>query len=240
MKKIFLFVIFSALAITISLPVVTRAQMMGNIGNSTVVNNQIIQEEAEGKAILGKLQSQQTSCANLTDDNFEKLGDYFMGQMMGSSHSAMDALMTQRIGEDNNRLMHIALGKRFSGCNTSAVFPSQGESFLPMMGMMGGWSSSNSNNNYQPNNFNSMMGNYYNNGYSMMGYGGIGWIPMILWWTLIIVGIVLLIRWITNQSRTGSGNHGKTSTALDTLKDRYAKGEIDKKEFEEKKKDLTS
>jgi len=231
MKKIFLFVIFSALAITISLPIVTRAQMMGNIGNSPVVNNQIIQEEAEGKAILGKLQSQQTSCANLTDDNFEKLGDYFMGQMMGSSHSAMDALMTQRIGEDNNRLMHIALGKRFSGCNTSAVFPSQGESFLPMMGMMGG--SSSSSNNYQPNNFNSMMGNYYNG-------GGIGWLPMILWWILIIIGIVLLVRWISNQSRNGSGNHGKTSAALDTLKDRYAKGEIDKKEFEEKKKDLIS
>ena len=235
MKKILLFGIVTAFILTVSLPVITRAQMMGNIGNSTTVNNQIIQEEAEGKAILGKLQSQQTSCANLSDDNFEKLGDYFMGQMMGSSHSAMDALMTQRIGEDNNRLMHIALGKRFSGCDTSAVFPSQGASFLPMMGMMGGWSSS--YDNYQPNNFNSMMGNYYNNGYSMMGYGGLGWLPMILWWTLIIIGVVLLIRWITNQSRTG---HGKTSTALDVLKERYAKGEIDKKEFEEKKKDLTS
>ena len=238
MKKILLFGIVTAFILTVSLPVITRAQMMGNIGNSTTVNNQIIQEEAEGKAILGKLQSQQTSCSNLSDDNFEKLGDYFMGQMMGSSHSAMDALMTQRIGEDNNRLMHIALGKRFSGCDTSAVFPSQGASFLPMMGMMGGWSSS--YDNYQPNNFNSMMGNYYNNGYSMMGYGGFGWLPMILWWTLIIIGIVLLIRWIINQSRNGSGNRGKTSTALDTLKERYAKGEIDKKEFEEKKKDLTS
>ena len=204
---------------------------MGNIGNSTVVSNQTIQEEADGKAILGKLQSQQTSCTNLSDDNFEKLGDYFMGQMMGSSHGAMDALMTQRIGESNNSLMHIALGKRFSGCDTSAVFPSQGASFLPMMGMMGGGSPSYEN--YQPNNFNSMMGNYYNG-------GGIGWLPMILWWVLIIIGIVFLVRWISNQSRNGSRNREKSLTALDTLKERYAKGEIDKKEFEEKKKDLTS
>ena len=81
-----------------------------------------------------------------------------------------------------------------------------------------------------------MMGNYF--GGSMMGYGGFGWIPMVFWWVLIIVGIVLLTRFVTGQSKTNSGN--KEKTALDVLKERYAKGEIDKKEFEDKKKDLTS
>ena len=80
-----------------------------------------------------------------------------------------------------------------------------------------------------------MTGNYFG-GYPMMDYG-FGWISMILWWILIVMGIVLLVRWAAGRSETDSRNREKT--ALDVLKDRYAKGEIDKKEFEEKKKDLS-
>lgn len=225
-----------ALVVFVSLPGITQAQMMGSAANATV-DAQTTQDEAAGRAILQKLQANQTSCSNLSDDDFDKLGDYYMGQMMGTSHSAMDTLMTQRIGADNERLMHVALGKRLSGCDTSAVFPAQGAGFLPMMGMMGGWSGSYEG--YQPNYINSMMGNYfgYPGGYSMMGYGGFssGWAGL-LWWVLIIVGTVLLIRWAVGQSRGHAGHRGET--ALDVLKSRYAKGEIDKKEFEEKKKDL--
>jgi putative membrane protein len=68
------------------------------------------------------------------------------------------------------------------------------------------------------------------------GFGfGLGWIFMFLFWGLIIWAIIALVR-----GGTGYGNrkeHGE-KTALDMLKERYAKGEISREEFEEKKKDL--
>ncbi len=231
MKNKLLFGIITVLLLSASLPGIIQAQTTGStVGPAT--GNQTTQDEVAGGVILENLQSNKASCSTLSDDDYDKLGDYFMGQMMGSSHAAMDALMIQRIGADNERLMHIALGKRLSGCDVSAVFPAQGAGFLPMMGMMGGWSS------YQPNGFN-MMGNYFGSGYSpyqMMDYGGFDWIPMIFWLILIIVAIVILVRWGSGQSRTSS--HHTDKTALNVLKERYAKGEIDRKEFEEKKKDL--
>jgi putative membrane protein len=72
-------------------------------------------------------------------------------------------------------------------------------------------------------------------GYGGRGYGGIF---MIIFWIAVIVGIIFLVRWLVQSS--GGGSHGAKSgdSALEILKRRYAEGEIDKKEFEQKKKDL--
>ena len=75
-------------------------------------------------------------------------------------------------------------------------------------------------------------------GYGPEGWGwGIGMIGMLLWWVLVILGIVLLARWIFGASH-GHGGRAAAGRALEILKQRYARGEIDKKEFEEKKRDL--
>jgi putative membrane protein len=75
----------------------------------------------------------------------------------------------------------------------------------------------------------------------MMEWGyGMGWFGMIfmaLFWIAVIVGIVLLILWII-RSGGRPGAKGEDS-ALGILRERYAKGEISKEEFEEKKKDLS-
>lgn len=72
-------------------------------------------------------------------------------------------------------------------------------------------------------------------GWGMMGsgWGLFMMVFMVLFWGLMIVGIVLLVRYLLATSRSRS-----SEDALDILKCRYARGEIQKAEFEEKKKDL--
>lgn len=70
------------------------------------------------------------------------------------------------------------------------------------------------------------------------GYGyGYGGLFMILWWVLVIVGIVALVKWLVTSLGAGSrpDSGGK---ALDILKERYARGEIDEQEFQKRKRDL--
>jgi putative membrane protein len=68
----------------------------------------------------------------------------------------------------------------------------------------------------------------------MWGWWGMGWIFMIIFWGILIVGLIFLIRYLIGATKTGKGQE----SALDILKRRYALGEINKEEFEQKKKDL--
>ncbi len=74
-------------------------------------------------------------------------------------------------------------------------------------------------------------------GYDGFGFGGAGMgIGMLLFWGLIILGIVMLAR--------GLGGTGESSargkTPLDILRERYARGEIDKSEFQQRRSDLSA
>ena len=78
----------------------------------------------------------------------------------------------------------------------------------------------------------------YGWGWNGMGFWGglVGLLFMVLFWGLLIAGVVLLVRWLTGKSR--SADVKQEDSALKILKKRYARGEIGKEEFEEKKKDL--
>jgi putative membrane protein len=88
-----------------------------------------------------------------------------------------------------------------------------------------------------------LVGGWQGYGYGMMGpgmMGGFGWgwfmpIIMIVFWGLVIWGIVALIRGLSTPD---SGRSTQADSALEILKRRYARGEITKQEYEERKKDL--
>ncbi len=82
----------------------------------------------------------------------------------------------------------------------------------------------------------------------MMGYGfglfGIGMLFMILFWVLIIGGAVWLVLTLVRGSQ-GQAAMGPllprtpaSQTPLDILKERYARGEINKEQFDEMRHDL--
>lgn len=81
----------------------------------------------------------------------------------------------------------------------------------------------------------------YGMGPEMMGPGyGYGMGPwmfvfMLIFLLLVIVGIVLLVRYLSPHAKTKP-----SEGALEILRKRYARGEIEKSEFEEKRKDLES
>jgi putative membrane protein len=76
-----------------------------------------------------------------------------------------------------------------------------------------------------------MMWNWYN-----WGFGGFWWIMpiiMVIFWGLIIWGIIAFVRSVNKSRCCGTT---QSESALEILKRRYASGEITKEEFEEKKR----
>lgn len=69
----------------------------------------------------------------------------------------------------------------------------------------------------------------------VVGLGARHVLLMVLFWGLVIAGLVLGIRWLTSQ-----GKETRSDSAMEVLRQRYARGEIDKEEFETKKKDLST
>lgn len=78
----------------------------------------------------------------------------------------------------------------------------------------------------------------------MMGSGGaLMMLLMVLFWVAVIVLVVLGIRWLLRQQRgagTGTGTErAGGGDALRILERRYAAGEIDREEFEERRRALS-
>jgi len=92
--------------------------------------------------------------------------------------------------------------------------------------MMGGWGNMMGGWGY---------GGYGSAGYGMMGIAGIG-MHLLFGIGIIILGIYLFRRNASCVHNGGTGKH----TAMDILRERYARGEIDSAEYQSRKRDLES
>lgn len=74
-----------------------------------------------------------------------------------------------------------------------------------------------------------------------MGGGWFGFIFMILFWAVILAAAVAFIRWLVKRGSSASSNapEQRQDSALEILRKRYAQGEIDSEEFEQRKQALT-
>ncbi len=127
----------------------------------------------------------QINCSKVTDSQFEKLGDAYMGVgITQEQHDAMENMMGGE-GSDTLKQAHIAMGRAYIGCWANY------NSVVPAMSMMSGYGFD------YPVNFVGkfgMMGGYYG------GFNFIVWCTMFLVWTLLVLGIISLIKSIKSKS----------------------------------------
>lgn len=141
-------------------------------------------ELQKGKELIEKLQKGQITCQGLKNDDFHSIGEYAMEQIVGGSdHILMNQMMEKMHGEEAEELMHINMGKRYSGCNEGNI-PRTSSIMLPMntnmmnAPMMGYW-----------------WGGYNWRGWNILGsvFAIFGFLGVIIILTIPILILILLI-----------------------------------------------
>jgi len=84
-----------------------------------------------------------------------------------------------------------------------------------------------------------MMGGWGYGGYGGYGYGWTSMLGMIIP-LIIVIGIVFLVIYVfrRNVLHNNNGPFVHSNSAMDILRERYARGEIDTEEYQNRKRDL--
>lgn len=207
MKKILS--LFAIISFFISSAAFAQMGMMGyaasygySTGANATTSGAMDAEEAAGQALAKKLQNKTTDCSALSQSDYQSLGEYYMGLMMGSGHDVMDNYIVSRYGQTYDDQMHIAMGERFSGCNVDVSFPAGITGFNPMMGgfgMMGYLGNGSENYGFQNGQGYSMMN--FDSPFRSYSFGWIGILLTIILWLLAIVGAIAIIKWLAGRTR---------------------------------------
>lgn len=76
------------------------------------------------------------------------------------------------------------------------------------------------------------------NGFGFMGFGG--WVIGIFWLVVLALIVWLIVAFARSKNIKNSVDTREGSTGIRILEERYARGELDREEYMQKKHDLTS
>lgn len=186
------------------------------------------QEEAQGSQILRELESGKLKCGAVSASEFELVGEYAMGRRFASpaEHEAMDQMMARMMGAHGEEAAHEAMGRRFSGCGGGQLPASFGRMMgaVNTLGMMGGEPSD----GRAYGGPESMMGGYaYGSSADTAdeGFDGPSAGAMVGMMTVLIGAVALALLLLARRR----------PRPLDTLKRRYARGELTDEQYQERK-----
>ncbi len=202
------FILHTSVIQTAHAQMMMRGTMMGVTATGTAWTDIVThteEAEAAGRLIYEELIAETRSCESLTKEDFEHLGEYFMGEMTGESHAAMNAMLMRMHGEEGEEAMHAELGSRMSGCE----WEGDGASFLDgtSMGMMGGMMGMGGSRQTDSWGYGQERGDVWRGMNAPMmpmqggwGYGGYGVgfpnFNNMLTSVLLIIGILIGIKWL--------------------------------------------
>jgi hypothetical protein len=189
------------------------------------------QEEQQGSQILRELESGKLKCGDASAADFELVGEYAMGRMFGSpsQHKAMNQMMSRMMGARGEESVHEAMGRRFSGCGGGQLPAGFGRMMgaVNAMGMMGGGmvGTGQGTRSYGAG---SMMGGYGSststNGEDFDGPSAAAMVGMMA----VLIGAMALALFLLARRQPAG--------PLDTLKRRFAKGELTAEEYQERRR----
>jgi hypothetical protein len=116
-----------ALCLVLSVPAAARGSLAG--------------EQQQGQDLITQLQARTKTCADLSADDFDHIGEYVMGQVLGSTsvHQTMNDRMRLMLGQQGETRMHQLMGQRYAGCTRGTTGYG---GMMGSAGMMGSYNSS--------------------------------------------------------------------------------------------------